>query len=424
MTANEKVFALNCISTSRNGCLYSITEDPDGNVWACGEMHDGLWIRPSIVVMDKNTKKTSVGKQILILGNGCLHSITDGSDGNIWACGGIYEHLFYNPFFIAVDKNTKEMVIQKHILTSSEGCLRSITEGPDGNMWACGFINNGSYDEPFFIVINKDTKEIVTQKCILTSGNGQLYSISEGPDGNVWACGFVYNGSCNKPFFVVIDKNTKEVIMQKHILTSNHGYLHSIIDGSDGNIWACGKIHNGYCDRPFIIAIDKNTKEIPMQRYILTPRYGELHFITKDFNNNIWAYGHIHDGLYWTPFILFINKDTDTKEAFVQEYIFTSGNGCLYSAIFPTKNTGSSMWMCGGTYVDLHEKPFIVDIDLTNMLDTCSLVREVDFEVKETNHTTEDAFYPVVDTDYSIKPTSYAIEILKYHRNSRRKIIK
>jgi len=407
MTANKEVFTQNCIFASSNGCLYSITID-DKNIWACGEVYGNPWDRPLIVCIDKDSRKITTQKHILTPGEGCLDSIARDSNGNIWMCGSIYERPFCNPIFLVIDKNTKKM-IQKRVLLPFDGLLKSIALNDDNEVWMCGCIDNNSHIEPFFVVLNKDTKGVITRRCIPTPSAGNLKSITADSDGNMWMCGYIYVNGYDKPLIIVVDKDTKEVVIQKYISVPTRGYLNSITEGPDGNIWVCGEVLEGSYTRPFIVCIDKNTKEISIQRCITTFGDGKVCFIAKDFDKNIRAYGFLGN----KPFSFFISKDI--KEMSIQRYVLSNG-GCLHSAILD----GNSMWMCGGVGIDSGEKPFVMDIDLTDTLNTYPFIEEISFRFEEncytveTNYTTEDITSRlVVSINYPIETTSYVIKTLE-----------
>jgi streptogramin lyase len=191
---------------TENAAPGAITNGPDGNLWFT---EDGA------AQIGRISTDGSVVAEFPI--SAVATSIASGPDGNVW---------FTEPSTNSIGRITPDgATLQEFALAAEAAQPTSITSGPDGNLW---FTQNGMFVYPDTVpdAIGRITPDgtTITEFNLSTVG-GDPKSITLGPDGNLW---FVEQGAN------VIGRITPAgTISQFAALTSPT----SIAPVADGNLW-------------------------------------------------------------------------------------------------------------------------------------------------------------------------------------------
>ncbi|MEO0095196.1 MAG: hypothetical protein ABIL46_00075 [candidate division WOR-3 bacterium] len=223
---------------------WAITYGQDHNIYAAGYVN-GTAMDLAIISL------TSSGAlRWIYTHNGPLNSddyavsIIQGSDGNIYAAGrsgGISTH---DLFVVSLTPSGTERWVyyydgSAHLLDAAY----SISYGPDGNLYIAGHGGGGAGRH--FIVLSLTTSGEL--RWVYDNGGtndwmSYAYSLTFDQLGNVYACGYIwYTGSWSDFTVVKLDTSGNEQWIYRYNSPWN-GYegAYSIVYGADGNIYAAG----------------------------------------------------------------------------------------------------------------------------------------------------------------------------------------
>jgi alpha-tubulin suppressor-like RCC1 family protein len=221
----------------------SFIEKSDGTVWACGYNSAGQLGFGDTSGRDVFTQLTDVTFPNKIV-PGYNHTFIEKSDGTVWGCGWNGSGALGTGDFsssgnlrqISTEFNTPNKIVL--------GGGNTFIEKSDGTVWACGYNNFSQLG-----LGDTDNRNVFTQlpiefnhpKKIKTENKSTLIEKS---DGTVWACGYNDNGQFGLGNEVNTDVFTQipNIISPIKITTNNSSTL---IEKSDGTFWVCGNNRNG-----------------------------------------------------------------------------------------------------------------------------------------------------------------------------------
>jgi streptogramin lyase len=214
----------------------SIAAGPDGNLWFTESHFD-----PTDPALNHGFDKGQIGMinptthaitEFPVPSSGVPSSITAGADGDLWFTESVADSGYAVGGIGMVDPKTHtiaEFRLPPGPVTDTE--LFDITSGPDGNLWFTGHSGEpgaGFSDFGFFIGQFKPTTRAIAE--FPTPGQfpeHEAYSITSGPDGNLWFTeSYESIGQINP---------TTHAITEFSLPMGGGGV--SITAGPDGNLW-------------------------------------------------------------------------------------------------------------------------------------------------------------------------------------------
>ena len=181
--------------------------------------------------------------------NDYAHSIIYGNDGNLYSSGYSRDNVNSDDFIVlSVNDSGSERWVYRHNGTGNTYDLAyAAVYGDDGNIYAVGN-DNGIETKDDFITISLNSngnEQWVYRYDGLISGSDKAYSVVYGQDNSVYAAGESYGGGSAFQRFTIagIDNTGTEQWVYRYSDTANTvGSAHSLINGSDGNLYATGKL--------------------------------------------------------------------------------------------------------------------------------------------------------------------------------------
>ena len=227
-------------------------------------------------------------------------SLAIGSDGNLYSWGFNFQgELGDNTYD---DKNIPELIHLSAGVTPvaiSAGALHSLAIGSDGNLYAWGSDVYGQLGDgiPIFA---RNVPELIHLSAGVTPtaiSAGTDASLAIGSDGNLYAWGENRNGSVGDG--TTTQRNTPEIITLAPGVTPTaiSTYQHSLVIGSDGNLYSWGGNGAGQLgdgtntnkSSPAILNLPDGAKP----KLIAT---GEFHSLVSGTNGKLYAWGYNVDG--------------------------------------------------------------------------------------------------------------------------------
>jgi uncharacterized delta-60 repeat protein len=185
------------------------------------------------------------------------NSIILGSDDNLYAAGySVGSGTDYDFTVVSLtDSGSERWVYRYNGPASTKDVARSVVMGPDGNLYAAGY-SEGSGTLRDLAVVSL-TATGVERWVYRYDGPGNMrdeaYSIAFGSDGNLYVGGYSA-GSASGDNFTVVSLTTAGV--ERWIYRYFHGIsdvAHSIVMGSDGNLYAAGCGDDRYTHMDFVV---------------------------------------------------------------------------------------------------------------------------------------------------------------------------
>ena len=167
--------------------------------------------------------------------------------------------------------------------------FKDVAVDSNGNVFVCGYWYNGS-DYDFYIVkFDKNLK--VLKQITVDGGHGadRLMGIAVDSNDNVFVCGYMNNGVDND-FYIAKLGNDLNFITQIRIESGDNDILTNIAIDSNNNIFVCGYVNNG-TDNDFYIAKLDNDLNIVKQITLDSGGDDYLYDIAIDSNGNVFACG-------------------------------------------------------------------------------------------------------------------------------------
>ncbi len=241
------VYRYNGPADSSDLC-YSIAVGPDTNVYAAGYSH-GIGTSRDFTAVSL----TASGSERWVYrydGPGSssdeAYSIAVGSDGNLYAAGYSIGVGTSRDFTVVslTDSGAERWVYRYEGLTNHLDDAYSITVAPDGNLYAAGWTSGGGSSGHFTVVslTAAGVERWIYQYDGPGDGPDGANSIIVGSDGNLYAAGSSWGSGTADDFTVVslTDSGTERWVYRYNGPGNAYDRANSVIDGSDGNLYAAG----------------------------------------------------------------------------------------------------------------------------------------------------------------------------------------
>jgi uncharacterized delta-60 repeat protein len=288
---------------------WSITAGPDGNLYAAGYT-EGEGTCEDFLVVSLSPSGT---ERWVYRYNGpgndwdIACSIAAGPDGNVYAAGySEGSETCEDLLVVSLSPSGEERWVYRYDGPGSgDDWAYSITAGPDSNLYAAGYSEGSGTYEDFFIVSLKPSG---TERWIYRhNGPGnwsdRACSITAGPDGNLYAAGEIYGSGTSSDFAVVSLEPSGE---ERWIYTYNGpgndwDAAYSIAAAQDGNLYAAGGSWGSATDYDLaVVSLKPSGAERWVYRYS-GPGSGLdwAYSISADWDGNVYAVGHsVGSGTY------------------------------------------------------------------------------------------------------------------------------
>lgn len=155
-----------------------------------------------------------------------VRSITTGPDGNVWFNGSVSSTI-YTGF---LDTSTGSVTVYSSLIPSY-GNVGPIVAGSDGNLWQ--YIKSAN-DNKYYLEYTNPSTGIATTASV-SDTYSDFTSITSGPDGNIWVTDGYYNR---------VRSFSSAGSLNSYVVPTANSYPRNIINGPDGNLWLteAGKI--------------------------------------------------------------------------------------------------------------------------------------------------------------------------------------
>ena len=167
--------------------------------------------------------------------------------------------------------------------------LKDVAVDSNGNVFVCGYWYNGSNYDIYLAKLDKNLK--VLKQITIDGGNGvdRAMGIAVDSSNNVYVCGYSNNGT-NNDFYIAKFDNDLNVVSQATIDSGDNDILQDIAIDSNGNIFVCGSAYNGSNDDFYIAKLDSDLNVV---KQITLNSGGDdyLYDIAIDSNGNVFACG-------------------------------------------------------------------------------------------------------------------------------------
>ncbi|GAH67778.1 unnamed protein product, partial [marine sediment metagenome] len=230
------------------------------------------------------------------------HSVVYGSDGNIYAAGYSSNSGTLEDFTVIslTSSGTERWVYKYDGPANSMDGAYSVVYGSDGNIYAAGFNSKGIGADQDFVVISltsSGTENWIYCYNGTAGGTDGARSVVYGSDGNIYAAGNSSNSGTLKDFTVIslTSSGTERWVYAYDGPGNDWDVAYSIVYGSDGNIyvagWSCGS--GDYSDFT-VISLTGGGTERWVYRYDGPGHHDLAYSIVYGSDGNIYAAGRIN----------------------------------------------------------------------------------------------------------------------------------
>ena len=216
----------------------------DGTLWSTGlNSHGQLGLGDST---NRNVF-TQVTTDVEQVACGDYHAMILKTDGTIWTCG--YNNLGQLGAGNSDSSMAKSFVKRSFNTTSIKkidcGAAHSFVLTNDGELWVCGYNENGQLGLDHNTSMPSFTKATVNVNNIADISCGCYNSLILKTDGTVWGCG----NNANTPLSGISASNYCGSFTQltgaTNVMIAKVSLAYTMIVKNDGTVWACGVNTNG-----------------------------------------------------------------------------------------------------------------------------------------------------------------------------------
>lgn len=220
-----------------NSVPYSLASGPDGNVWYTEFGYDPNNPTSYTGKIGRMTPDGHATEFPLATASSFPYGITSGPDGNLWFTEFTYDFQSKNFFAGKIGRITVNGAITEVPLPNTGAIPYSITAGPDGNLWFTEIGFNISQSSLFVGKIGKITPTGAITEYPLSGANKIPNIITAGPDGNLWFTELGYSTSGSSLYSGAIGRITPSGTISEFPLNTPNLVPDGIAIGPDGNIW-------------------------------------------------------------------------------------------------------------------------------------------------------------------------------------------
>lgn len=214
--------------------LRGITISPDNTVWILTCVMENAFCKQGTYSLGRIPEVGSLTQTGLSdIGDG--DKLTYGTDGNLWFIDRIGS--YDQDFTYTVGRITPEGAVTHLTPPEAEGNneVMKMIAGPDGNMWFIERVSGGVTNNGYGVYeIVKVSPQGVFTKYPITGNNGEIVSLTTGPDGNIWFIESDIYANINRKIASISPSGE---VTEFPYPSDEGGYLGSITGGPDGNIW-------------------------------------------------------------------------------------------------------------------------------------------------------------------------------------------
>ena len=312
----------------------------DGSLWSSGFNHRGqlgLGDTTNRTTFTQVTTNINNDVKEVICGNG--HTFILKNDGSIWSCG-------YNNYGQLGLGNTTQKYTFTQVTTNINNDVKEVVCGNyctfilknDCSVWACGQNNVGQLG--LGNQINRSTFTKVTTNInndVKQVAGGWYHTFIIKNDGNVWSCGYNNNGQLSLPISNKYRTFTKSKMNDiKKVYVADSGVY---VLNNNNEVYYTGSNYSlqcGIADYEYVCSFTKIAEDVE-EMYI-----GYYHNMMKKTNGEIYAAGanwggqlgiNNTDGNETEIFTKIVGEFTDVKRVYCYEEMsfLLLNNGDLYS---------------------------------------------------------------------------------------------
>jgi len=223
----------------------------DGNIYACG-YSNGINTGDDFTVVSVNT--SGIFRWVYRLNGGAnsydeAKSIVYGNDGNIYVAGFTGDTTYWRDLTVVslTTSGTQRWIYTYDGNSHIFGEANSLVWGNDGNLYVAGSsVNSGSGQDFTVLSITPAGNERWVYSTHGTAVDlDKAYKIVYGADGNIYAAGYLTNTTTYNDIAVVSLTNSGALRWVYNRTDYGVEYANSLCYGSDGNIYACGRLYQG-----------------------------------------------------------------------------------------------------------------------------------------------------------------------------------
>ncbi|UCF70227.1 MAG: hypothetical protein JSW49_08490 [candidate division WOR-3 bacterium] len=251
------------------GAANSIVFGADSNIYAAGHSFHVGTRRDFVVLSLTTTGDTNWTYRY----DGALNadeanSVTYGLDGNIYAAGystWIDSCRYFTVISLSDDGDENWVFRYKGGTTDFPYGTNAVVYGLDNNIYAAGQCSAGPSDDFFVVSLSTAGDTNWTYRLDGSSGNDDFaVALAYGSDGNIYACGMVNNTGSAQDFTVVsLDGSGIDNWIYYYAAEASYPFwdrAHAIDLGLDGSVYAAGFSHFIETDYDFtVISLDPTT---------------------------------------------------------------------------------------------------------------------------------------------------------------------
>jgi len=167
--------------------------------------------------------------------------------------------------------------------------LRDVAVDSNGNVFVCGYWYNGTNYDFYIAKFDKNLKPIKQITVDGGSGVDRLNGIAVDSSGNVYVCG--YTKQTTNDFYIAKLDNDLNFVTQATIDSGDTDVLNGIAIDSSGNVFVCGYRYNGSNDDFYIAKLSSDLSSVSSQITIDSGGNDYLYSIAVDSNGNVFACG-------------------------------------------------------------------------------------------------------------------------------------
>ena len=219
-----------------------IIEDSDGSLWVVGHAGSSTSGTSTIQILKLN-KDGSVILESTYGGGGSnsATSVIESRDGSIWVTGYTNGVSTISDIWVLNLRKNGSVLLEKTYRGRGDDYPQSITEDSDGNIWLACTTTEGKIYRSRVLNLSKDGSILLDKTYGSGPNSASVFSIIEASDGSIWAAGWtVIKGARTTDALVLNLSKDGSVLSEKTYGGSSYDYAYSIIEGSGGNIWVAG----------------------------------------------------------------------------------------------------------------------------------------------------------------------------------------